>query len=281
MEQKNKQFIYCYLRILTCALHMPQFCSSIPCQHGWIRLLLQFHNSINAVIESGDFGHSSLEVQVAIHQQVKTLLKPAPSLWLTCNFTTVDGSEILQCIKPIENNGRYTTLVWWFQSIWKICSSKWVHLPQSFRVKIKTIFELPPPSGSPYQVVFAGWLNHQRGMSTYGLKGTDAATRGLFFSVRQTWPWRRRSFYWGSTNSASGTMYIVKPIYKKTTIDSRSYISMTFLCICLWNCTFLPFVWSIFPHWNDSWIMDVGFKKLGKRKCCHFSIFLLQPWLLF
>ena len=136
MEQKIKQSIYCYLRILICALHMPQFCSSIPCQHGWIRLLLQFHNSINAVIESGDFGHSSLEVQVAINQQVKTLLKPAPSLWLTCNFTTVDGSEILQCIKPVENNGRYTTLVWWFQSIWKICSSKWVHLPQYFRVKI-------------------------------------------------------------------------------------------------------------------------------------------------
>ena len=105
MEQKIKQSIHCYLRILTCALHMPQFCSSIPCQHGWIRLLLQFHNSINAVIESGDFGHSSLEVQVAINQQVKTLLKPAPSLWLTCNFTTVDGSEIseiLQCIKPVE-----------------------------------------------------------------------------------------------------------------------------------------------------------------------------------
>ena len=115
-------------------------------KHGWIRLLLQFHNSINAVIESGDFGHSSLEVQVAIHQQVKTLLKPAPSLWLTCNFTTVDGSEILQCIKPIENNGRYTTLVWWFQSIWKICSSKWVHLPQSFRVKIKKYLSCHHPA---------------------------------------------------------------------------------------------------------------------------------------
>ena len=107
----------------------------------------------------------------------------------------------------------------------KYAPSKWVHLPQYFRVKMKNIFELPPPSGSPYQVVFAGWLNHQRGMSTYGLKGPTAATRGLFFSVRQTWPWRPRSFYWGSTNSASGTMYIVKPIYKKTTIDSRFYIS--------------------------------------------------------
>ena len=32
---------------------------------------------------------------------------------------------------------------WWFQPIWKICSSNWVPLPQ-VGVKIK-IFELPPP----------------------------------------------------------------------------------------------------------------------------------------
>ena len=35
---------------------------------------------------------------------------------------------------------------WWLnQPIWKICSSKWVHLPQ-IGVKIPKIFELPPPS---------------------------------------------------------------------------------------------------------------------------------------
>ena len=34
---------------------------------------------------------------------------------------------------------------WWFQPIWKICSSKWVHLPQFSGWKYK-IFELPPPS---------------------------------------------------------------------------------------------------------------------------------------
>ena len=33
---------------------------------------------------------------------------------------------------------------WWFQPLWKICSSKWVHLPQ-IGVKIPKIFELPPP----------------------------------------------------------------------------------------------------------------------------------------
>ena len=34
---------------------------------------------------------------------------------------------------------------WWFQPIWKICSSKWVHLPQIVGVKTKKYFELPPP----------------------------------------------------------------------------------------------------------------------------------------
>ena len=36
---------------------------------------------------------------------------------------------------------------WWLnQHIWKICSSKWVHLPQIPGWKFKKIFELPPAS---------------------------------------------------------------------------------------------------------------------------------------
>ena len=35
---------------------------------------------------------------------------------------------------------------WWIQPIWKICSSKWVHLPQVSGWKFQQIFELPPPS---------------------------------------------------------------------------------------------------------------------------------------
>ena len=35
---------------------------------------------------------------------------------------------------------------WWFQPIWKICSSNWVHLPQFSGWKFQKTFELPPPS---------------------------------------------------------------------------------------------------------------------------------------
>ena len=38
-----------------------------------------------------------------------------------------------------------TSSGWWFQPIWKICSSKWVHLPPT-RCEHKKMFELPPPS---------------------------------------------------------------------------------------------------------------------------------------
>ena len=35
---------------------------------------------------------------------------------------------------------------WWLdQPIWRICSSKWVHLPPILGVKIPKYFELPPP----------------------------------------------------------------------------------------------------------------------------------------
>ena len=35
---------------------------------------------------------------------------------------------------------------WWFQPISKMCSSKWESFPQTFGVKMKKIFELPPTS---------------------------------------------------------------------------------------------------------------------------------------
>ena len=39
-----------------------------------------------------------------------------------------------------------TITSWWLnQPIWKICSSKWVHLPKISGVKFPKIFELPPP----------------------------------------------------------------------------------------------------------------------------------------
>ena len=40
---------------------------------------------------------------------------------------------------------------WWFQPIWKICSSKWVHLPQ-IGLKIKNF--LKPPPKIPHGNVF-------------------------------------------------------------------------------------------------------------------------------
>ena len=42
---------------------------------------------------------------------------------------------------------------WWLnQPIWKICSSKWVHLPQVSGWKFQTIIELPPPSHLVFSV---------------------------------------------------------------------------------------------------------------------------------
>ena len=43
---------------------------------------------------------------------------------------------------------------WWFQPIWKICSSNWDHLPQGIGVKIPKISELPPPSPVWYGCFF-------------------------------------------------------------------------------------------------------------------------------
>ena len=39
-----------------------------------------------------------------------------------------------------------TSSSWWFQPLWKICSSNWKSSSPRFGVKIKNIFELPPPS---------------------------------------------------------------------------------------------------------------------------------------
>ena len=49
---------------------------------------------------------------------------------------------------PSETNPRLAG--WWFQPIWKICSSKWVHLPHFSGWKSR-LFELPPPRKSCQQ----------------------------------------------------------------------------------------------------------------------------------
>ena len=41
----------------------------------------------------------------------------------------------------------------------KICSSKWIHLPRFFAVKIPNIFELPPPSYHANLSRFKRWSN--------------------------------------------------------------------------------------------------------------------------
>ena len=66
--------------------------------------------------------------------------------------------EISSPVSPVEVGGRFLPVFcqdfgihprssWSFQPIWKIWSSKWVHLPQG-RDEHTKIFELPPPSSN-------------------------------------------------------------------------------------------------------------------------------------
>ena len=63
-----------------------------------------------------------------------------------CSLSTDD----VQLLQPIVHTTQtHVYAGWWFQSPWKICSSKWVHLPQ-IGVKLKEYLKPPPSTGCTF-----------------------------------------------------------------------------------------------------------------------------------
>ena len=131
---------------------------------------------------------------------------------------------------------------WWFQPIWKMCSTNWIISP-GIRVKIKKVFELPPPrcclsGGSSFsdgKLLISDWdRSHPLDFSS--------STLGFFW-------FRFGMGEWYSCNR--NKTIIIKDDNKITTQKSTNHV---------WNDDVEPFFWLVikaschqirYDHWGN------------------------------